>query len=189
MDEQRYGTDAGLGARQIHTPPAETLVKVLSTAESEETTEVRFLVPTPDSRLRVKVSVLFVKLPNQSGPVTDLGATLYLGAADQEVAGFQGDRIPTTDVLHDAAGAVVHQSTPLAIPEDPDLQGFSQEFVTAGDDIIGILTTGCDGPSGFWILQVRYQPDGQRLHDCDWSNAIRRCTPVRLGAMGAVGGG
>jgi hypothetical protein len=187
-DQQRYGTDAGLGERQIHTPPAETLIEVRFGATAD-TVSVGFEVPIPDSRLRVKISVLFVPDSDQdldADPVTDLAATLYLGAADYEVAGINGRRVLTTDVLRDADGNVIHSSAPLAIPEDPGLSGFSQEFVTSGDTILGTLVSGQNGPSGRWILQVRYQPEGQRLHECDWSNAIRRCNPRREGAMGLL---
>ena len=185
MAEQRYGTDAGLGERQIHVPPAETLIQVEFGA-TPETTSVQFEVPTPDSRMRVKLSVLFVRDPDETDPVTDLGATLYLGAGDYDISGLDGRLSLTTDILRDAAGDVVHSSAPLAIPEDPGLTGFSQEFVTSGDTIMGTLGTGQNGPAGRWILQVRYQPEGQRLHECDWSNAIRRCNPRRIGAMGLL---
>src|SRR5205085_853264 len=100
--EQRYGSDTGLGARQIHEPPAETLIQVQSAATAD-TVSVQFEVPTPDARMRVKVAILFVALAGETDPVTDLGATLYIAGADFERAGFDGRRIPTTDVMLDSS--------------------------------------------------------------------------------------
>lgn len=186
MSGSHYGREAGTSERQIHLPPPEALIEVSPVPTSPDRAAARFEVPTPDSRMRVKISILFVPWGDQTLPVTDLEATLYLSSNDFERAGYDGRRIPTTDVLLDVNGDVVHRSAPLVIPEDPDLQGFSQEFVTAGDTIVGELTSGQDGPGGVWLLQVRYQPDGQRLTDCDWTLSIRQCNPQRLGPLGVL---
>src|SRR4051812_29610534 len=131
--EAHYGSEAGTGARQIHEPAPDTLIDVTANPGDPTRVSVDFEVPLPDSRLRAKISLLFVPTAGQTLPATDLEATLYLGAAEYERAGYDGRRVLVTDVMHDAAGAVVHQSAPLVIPEDVGLSGFSQEFVTAAD--------------------------------------------------------
>lgn len=148
----------------------------------------KFRIYMPDSRLRVKSTVLFVRNPGQTAAVTALGATLYLGEEeeDRQTGGVHF----CTDILRDTSGNVIHQSAPLAIPEDTGLEGYTQEFVTAADSIGGILTStnntsGTEfgfGPLGTWVLQLRFQPDGQRLCDPDWEWLKRKCHATRLGA-------
>ena len=112
--------------------------------------------------------------------VSNLGATLYMGEEESDRSGYIGSKIIANDILRDAAGNLIHQSAPLPIPEDPGLEGWSQELVTAADSLIGIFTTsnsrgGVAGATGYWILQARWQPDGQRLADCDWDHVVRGC--------------
>jgi hypothetical protein len=145
----------------------------------------RFRIYTPDSRLRVKVSVIFVR-SNGSDPANKVfgngGAQLYLGEEEIDRSGMVGSEVLSTDILRDAAGNVIHQAAPLPIPEDIGLEGFTIEFVTAADSILGILTISSNvGPAGAWILQVRFQPDGQRLCADDWDWIKRKCHATLLG--------
>ncbi len=153
-------------------------------AEEGETATAYFRIYCPDSRLRVKASFLFLQDdPNQSdeGFVTDLDAKIYIGEEEHDRSGKLGAGVLCTDVLRDAAGAVIHQSAPLSIPEDVGLSGFTVEFVTAADQLWGFLTTGQEGPSGHWTMQLRFQPDGQRLCDEDWDYVQRKLHATILG--------
>jgi hypothetical protein len=143
---------------------------------SEGSAESKVRVYVPDSRLRVKISLTFVRdnTGNASTPVTNLGATVYMGAEEQDRSGKNGAFLLVTDILREDDGTVVHQSTPLDIPENAGLDGFSWEFVTAADSVLVVFTTNA-GINGHWVLQVRYQPDGQRLSDDDWDYVKRQC--------------
>jgi hypothetical protein len=164
-----------------------TLGHLVGNAEGT-TASAKVRIYTPDSRLRVKVSVLFLRDdPTDTTPVTRLKATLYIGEEEHDYSGKLGSDLICTDVLKDAAGNVIHQSGPLAIPEDDGLDGFSMEFVTAADSLIAIFTTaqgdtedGIAGPNGHWSMQVRYQPDGQRLCPEDWDWIKRKCHATRV---------
>jgi hypothetical protein len=144
---------------------------------------IKFRIFCPDSRLRVKASILFLRdnPEDTSIPVTDNAATLYIGEEEHDRSGKLGAGVICTDVLRDSAGAVIHQSAPLPIPEDPGLEGFTVEFVTAADQLLGIFTSGQDGPTGHWVLQLRFQPDGQRLCDSDWDYVCRKLHATTLG--------
>jgi hypothetical protein len=158
-----------------------TLGHVQNLAEGD-TASAKFRIYTPDSRLRVKATLLFLRDdPTDPTPVSDNAATLYIGEEEHDYSGKLGADLICTDVLRDVAGNVVHQSGPLAIPEDVGLDGFTTEFVTAADSLIGIFTTGQGGPSGHWVLQLRFQPDGQRLCDSDWDFVARKCHATLLG--------
>jgi hypothetical protein len=164
--------------------PAITLGHVTSGEGDTASAKVRIF--TPDSRLRVKVSLFFLlDNPTDTNPVTNLGASLYLGEEEHDYSGKTGADFICTDILRDSAGNVIHQSAPLPIPEDVGLQGFTQEFVTAADSIIAIFRTGngtllAPAPSGHWVMQVRYQPDGQRLAPEDWDYVKRKCHATRV---------
>src|SRR5262245_61872672 len=65
--------------------------------------EARFRIYTPDSRIRVKVSVVFVRdNPNSTELVTAHNATLWLG--EEEHASKHGKRVISTNILRDSAG-------------------------------------------------------------------------------------
>ncbi len=140
---------------------------------------VRFRVMNPDSRMRLKISVMYVSDGNGAEDITAMATTLYLG--EEEQSRKAGRRIICTDILRDSLGNVVHQSAPLTIPEDAGLEGFTAEFVTAADSILGIFST--ESPGGFdghWVVKARWQPDGQRLCDSDWEYQSRKC---RIGLL------
>lgn len=185
-----YGKPAGVSRVQIFEPPNMPITHLVSASGEGARQTTRFRVLTPDSRLRVKISIFFLKDSSAgTDPISDMGATLYLGAEENDRS-REGSAVLVTDILRDSTGAIVHQSSPLVIPEDAGLAGFSQEFVTAADSILGIFTCGSalgtDIGSGQWIAQVRYQPDGQRFDDEDWDRTIRRCGLSLLGLRGSV---
>jgi hypothetical protein len=163
--------------------PAIILGHIDHFADPESSAEAAFRIYTPDSRLRVKLTVLFVRDDPSTFalPVSDHAATLWIGEEEHDFSGKSGADLACTDVLRDVSGNVVHQSSPLTIPEDPDLEGFTTEFVTAADSLVGKFTTGQQGPSGIWTVQLRFQPDGQRLCDQDWDFVCRKCHGLLLG--------
>lgn len=135
---------------------------------------VQFRVTCPDSRLRTKISLIYVPTnPADAHVAFGAGSSIWMCA--EEWSHSQSTYVATTDVLRQADGTVVTQAAPLDIPESADLRGFSQEFVTAADAIRGELSTSTLMPSGHWELQCRWQPDGQRLCDADWEWVKRAC--------------
>lgn len=148
---------------------------IASTTNGERAPTVRFRVPVPDSRLRVKISVLFAFVAGQQTTAPDLtpgGATLWLAAADDDDSGSTGTTLPETNL----EGT---QAAPTLIPATPGLVGYSREFITAGDNIEGVFQTAYNGFNGYWMLQLRYQPDtGQRFTDEEWEAIVGYCKPI-----------
>jgi len=66
--------------------------------------EKRFIVPVPDSRLRVKVSVLFVPDPGlPPGAGSGANPTIWLYESDKDRSGASGINIPCTNIEGTAA--------------------------------------------------------------------------------------
>jgi hypothetical protein len=162
-------------ALQKWRPRFSPLVVTKVIPEGTPTASIKFRVPIPDSRLRVKISLLFVfkagTMPEAPSSVSLAAgaATLWLYEADQEDAGATGNTIPCTNV--EGSSAV---PTPIPTPGTGStavgLAGYSREFITAGDYIEGVFSTGYNGFLGTWVLQLRYQPDtGQRFNDIEWA--------------------
>lgn len=146
---------------------------VLSTLDESGTAEVEFKVPVPDSRLRVKVSVLFIPAAGVTLADGSLDATLWLREAEVDLSGVSGALIPATNIEGTEAG-------PTAIPAAVGLQGYSRELVTAADFILGTLDITADGGTsagGSWVLQTRYQPQAVRFTDEEWQDIVARCNP------------
>jgi hypothetical protein len=161
-------------------PPVRALV--IFDGVTTGTKTVRFRVPTPDSRIRQNVALLGVPVPG--GSATFLGGkalTLLLQGVSDAVEG--GMTVPVTSLPNPAVG------TPFAIPENSSLGGFAYESVTIGDAIEGeVSATGtADAIVGRLVLQVRYQPDGQRLPWDEWREIVAQCNPDRLSSVVTVG--
>jgi len=156
-------------ARHKYVPMQQSLITFGASASGSDHTAV-FRVPIPDSRLRVKISVLFVPVAG-SLAISGLNATLWLYETDVEAAGVSGSQIPTTNIEGTSA-------TPTAIPAAAGLQGYSREFVSSGDYIVGKLIAQPGGPAvGTWVLQCRYQPDSVRFTDREWNEIVSQCNP------------
>lgn len=164
-------------------------ITIARVSNIQATLTTRFRALNPDSRVRLKLSVLYVNDQNNQTTILGMPTTLYLG--EEEQARKNGKRILCTDILRDSAGNVIHQSAPLTIPEDAGLNGFTIEFVTAADSILGIFSTA--SPAGLfvghWVVQARWQPDGQRLCPEDWDAVRRKCRLIAVGDMLPGGGG
>ena len=145
----------------------------------EAAAAAQFRVQCPDSRLRVKTSVLFIP-DNPVFPVdiTAFAASIFLAEEDECYTGAYSGYVPLIAII---PGTSI--GAPLALPAG-GLMGYSIESVTAADAIHGWLTWQSANSSllqGRWALQTRWQPDGQRLPDKDWEETVQLCnaTPDR----------
>lgn len=167
-------------AHQIYVPST-VIPLVKSSQAGAGTVFTTFKVKTPDSRLRTKISVIFV--PNAGGsPVVDLtaaGSTIWLAEGEEDVSGMSGIILPCTNI----EGT---QAAPTAFLV-AGLSGYSREFVTAADWITGLFTTGTNGvEAGVWYLQTRYQPDGVSFSPAEWDCLIRKTAMVNTGGVKSV---
>lgn len=174
------------GPRQIYVP--KRIIPVVITGAAERSGGfARFRVETPDSRIRVKVSVLCV--PPYGGDAAfaiGYGMKLWMGAVDDDASGnAAGLAVPVTNVMDPIAGVPVTQAAPADFPAD-GLAGYSREFVTAADAIEGVITvpeTPVVPVVGMVVVQVRYQPDPQRLPWSEWDEIRRECSLRLLTAV------
>lgn len=156
------------GCRQIYIA-AQVLANFVNGGASEGPFTVpSFLVMTPDSRLRTKVTILF----SGNGIVWPAAlGTLSLIEMEQDYAGGSGTLIQSVAVDPPAPGGTI------ALPLAPTLLGYSREFVTAGDAIQGNLVVGPGiGNGGKVVVQARWQPDGQRLPADEWDELVTFCS-------------
>ena len=130
---------------------------------------IDFQVPIPDSRLRVKIAVLFI--PTSGTASSGLGGTIWLREADQDASGVSGNLIPATNIEGTLA-------VPTVFPT-AGLQGYSREFISAADFILGTTVFTSGGPSshGSWVLQTRYQPQAVRFTPQEWDIIAPLCNP------------
>jgi len=174
------GSPSGFsGPRRIYMPTPIILVRFLAGAEGSA--NVVFDVPTPDSRVRVKFSLLGV--PDSGFQPNYLAAkTLSLW-----IAAYDGNRIPITDL--DVNGTQSHQGAPVTIPTNAGLGGYSKEMVTAADGVQGVVTatSGVDATNGTLQLLTRYQPEsGFSPSEEEWEEIKRQATPGRVGQIATV---
>lgn len=171
--------DDGQG-RQIHVLPQAVPLIYFTGDEAGFTGDVSFRVEVPDSRLRVKISLI-----GQPGAGIDpgfiggKGLTLWLRAVEDAVRG--GAEVPITNLWGrgNAGGPIPgYVASDGTETTDPFLGGFSKEFVTAGDAIVGTVTVpveqGGDG-TGSLILQVRWQPEAIRFPRDEWYEIRGQC--------------
>lgn len=127
---------------------------------------VAFAIRNPDSRCRLKLSIMFV--PVGGGAVGNVGAKglkLWLFAGDKDRSGASGAIVPITDLDGSTKAA------PISIPKSAGLGGYSYEATTAADYLGGEVTIPNqlgDSLAGTLVLQVQLQPDGLRLLEDEW---------------------
>lgn len=156
-------------------PKEKAVGQIIAGSTGAKKTSV-FRVPFPDSRLRVKISLLFKRTDNS---ITNLpGASLWLAEADIDQSGMQGDNVPLVNVEGTLAA-------PTIIPKAPGLLGYSREFVSAADYIEGQLIMTGDGTVGYWVLQTRYQPQSVSFSPEEWGLITAQCNPE--GSLVTVG--
>jgi hypothetical protein len=158
---------AGDPFRQIFIPPPLTLCTFTGGGVEAPVALPPFLVMTPDSRLRTKVTLLFSGLTSVPAPL----GSLYLAEVEQDFGG------PSAQLL-DSVAIEGTAAAPTSLPKNPTLLGYSKEFVTAGDAIRGYLTVGSGINGGSIVLQARWQPDGQRFPPEEWDEVKRLCSLV-----------
>jgi hypothetical protein len=138
-------------------------------AESGGTSQFR--VRSPDSRLRMKVSIYFSPTPGGATYPPNIAgtATLWMADREQDEGLSDGAMAPCTNIMRNpSTGAVITRGAPLSIPTDAGLVGYSQELVTSGDETFGELVVTVPAVNGMWMLGARWQPDGQRLSEEEW---------------------
>ena len=166
---KRWGENAAV--QKIRTNPI-TMVTVKDSAAVPANASVYFRVPIPDSRLRVKVSVLFIgPAGNQLEYSIATFANIWLFETEDDTSGVAGRTIPTTNLEGTEAA-------PTAIAADAPLLGYSREFASAADNIEGKLTILNNITLGTWTLQTRYQPDAVRFTNEEWDEIARGCQPT-----------
>lgn len=169
------------GERQIRMLAPITLATMTGAGTGGART-IEFRVQTPDSRLQVKTSVLFSPTPPFSLPfdITGMGATFLLLEEDECYGGAFAGHVPLTTIVSAPGG------TPLPLPQNPQLMGYSRELVTAADAVHGFLglNAGAESAQGQWILEVRYQPYGQRLPERDWDETAALCNATLISGPG-----
>lgn len=173
------------GPRQIHVPPP-VLLAQFDTTTTLVAGKVQFRVPTPDSRVRAKITIIGAPdvgyAPDWMG-VAGRSVALWLYASDDAQS---GQSVPITDLS--VGGTTSTKSTPVNIPLDAGLGGFSREVVTAADAVEGVLTISSaagDGHTagGIWLL-TRYQPESGAYFPWDqWTEIRRECNPGRIGPV------
>ena len=177
---QRAGSLNFNGPRQIWAPDPIILCNNVGGGEAAYDTTV--IVPAPDSRCRIKISVLFIVAAGSAAPDITGPSSIWVAAceADQKgTGGGSGRLIPVTDLEG-------HQGTPTPIPKDPGLLGYSREFVTAADWIQVVFSTASLATPGTWVLQTRIQPDAVTLDWVEWDQIRRLFLPQNLGGTGSI---
>jgi hypothetical protein len=160
--------------RQLLIAPPAVLLNSSGSSEASVPELSPFRVMVPDSRLRTKVAIIFSPTPPYPDPfdITGLGATLHLYDSEQDYGGASAALLPAVDLVGTTAA-------PVAIPRSAGLLAWSKEFVTAGDAITGNLQlANITGFVGRVVIQARWQPDGQRIPDDEWSEIERLCSLV-----------
>jgi hypothetical protein len=178
--------------RQFYAPRPDILTDLVGGGSPVKAT---FRVPMPDSRVRCKVTVLYSPVPQGNDfalpvDITGFNSAIWLGLEEIDWAGRVAGPVPVTNlIVNPTTGLLVTRAAPLAIPSDANVMGFSEEFVTAGDQIFGELTTTyVPGAPGRWMLYTRYQPDGLYLPPDEWQEICNLCTPRAITRV-VTGGG
>jgi hypothetical protein len=121
--------------------------------------------------------VALIGVPAPGGdPLFLFGKNVTLSLQSVVDAKQGGMTIPVTSLPDPAVSAA------FKIPENATLGGFAYEAVTIGDAIEGTITVVgvADAVGGQLMLQVRYQPDGQRLPWDEWREIVSECAPASL---------
>jgi len=169
------------GPRDIFRPAPVLLANAIGASERTYSTHVRMRVP--DSRTRVKLSVLFFPTSGaRPADLTEIG-TIWVCASEEDqkgISGGSGRIVPVTDLEGTSAA-------PTAFPKTSGLYGYSREFVTAADWIeadIGLVSDA--DVIGTWVLQARIQPDAVSFTWDEWDQIRRLFEIQNLGGVGSL---
>ena len=144
----------------------------------------QFSIRTPSAQVRTKISVNFepaagvAAYPN----ITVAGNTIWVAAADDSRGGASSTDIPNSSVEGRRGAPTPFPSTLVAgvVTIDPGLLGYSREFVSSSDYLIGEVNLPPAGIAGAWMLIVTVQPDGVVLPDDAWEE-ISSAYRLRVG--------
>ncbi len=162
------------GPRQKHIPQSIILARLTGNPDAGK--NITFRVPVPDSRLRVKLSILWTPGSGAFPNLAAAGNTLWLYEAELDLSS-SGRTVPCVDLEGTSAA-------PITIPKSADLAGYSREFVTAADYIEGVVgIVGTALFAGTVILQTRYQPDSVRFTQDEWDEIRREALPFALDTL------
>lgn len=163
-----YGDEDALV--QYYEPKAVVLFISNPDAPASDPGPIPFRIRIPSAQCRVKVSVNFepaagFSLATIASAIEGTGG-IWLGAADEPTGGAASTDIPNANV----EGTT---ETPFSFPEE-GLIGYTREFVTSADWVLGQLTlpsntSGGEGAlPGAWVLKTSYQADGCVLPCAAW---------------------
>ena len=146
----------------------------LFTSDSSETPQSRrtakYRLTVPDSRLKVKQSILFVPSPGDEVPTDVSGAApqLWVVAKDKDTSGILGYDVPTTNVLGTSVAPIVVITTPRIFGYSLETDGSATDYF---EGEFSALVNGAQ-PKGTWYVAALYQPYVVRFDDREW-NALR----------------
>jgi hypothetical protein len=127
------------------------------------------------SQVRVRIDVNYETAGGQAPfpDITGAGNTIWLAASSDARGGASSSDVPNSSVVGTRATprpfpSTIDPGTGLPVL-DPGLLGFSQEFVTSADWIIGEVVVPPQTVVGTWVLVVTVQPDGVVLPDDAWA--------------------
>jgi len=166
------------GPRQIYAPNPIVIANNANGEAHSLDTVIR--IPVPDSRTRVKVTVMFVTAAGTAAPNIVNSQTIWVSATDEDTRGGGGGRtVPVTDIEGTSAA-------PTPFPVSSGLLGYSREFVTAADFIEVTLHMNTVAAVGAWVLQTQIQPDAVSFSWDEWDAIRREFVPQNLGQLGAL---
>lgn len=159
------------GPCQIFAPQPQ-IIATQAVGGGENSLITRVRLPVPDSRTRVKLTVMFVPASGVANPdMTADGDTIWVAAYDEDSTGGGGGRtVPITDVEGTSA-------LPTSFPVSSGLLGYSREFVTAADWIEAVIHLESTLVAGAWVLQTRIQPDAVSFSWDEWDQIRRAFIP------------
>lgn len=137
---------------------------------------VDFVVPVPSSRLRTKISILYIpaeNVPSANGSnvVISSANTLWLATREPDRSGRRG----TKPAINNLFGT---QAAPASIIGDGGVNGFSREFQTAADEIYGRLALATATIPGRWMLQASIEPEIGMLPCAVWDRFCAEFVPT-----------
>ncbi len=186
FEQQALAQEAGVrefnGPQMIYRPQPRKLVQAKGLSEASWTGRVR--LPVPDSRCRVKLTVVFYPRPGSTIPtqLKQLGS-IWVAGYDEDTQGISGSA-GQTEPVQDVEGT---SDVPTLFPVSAGLAGYSREFVTAADWLEAVITISSNAAViGQWTLQTRLQPDAGALFSWqEWDQIRRNFDPQAFG-QGAV---
>lgn len=185
-DPQALAQEAGSrtfnGPQMIYRSKPQLLTRATGVNGGTWTGVVR--LPVPDSRCRVKLSVIFWPASGAAVPAAlKQSGSIWVAGYDEDQGGLSGSGGQTAPV-QDVEGT---SDVPTAFPVSAKLQGYSREFVTAADWLEAVITLhGATTVVGAWTLQTRIQPDAGALFGWqEWDQIRGNFYPTATG-QGAV---